>query len=174
MSPFHWQRYSKKPLSWWPKADLCVCRVQLFAIPWTVACQASLSTGFSRQKYWFGLPFPTPGDLPNQGSNSHLLHWKADSLLLHHLLILTKSNRKPSRELNIEDRRSLEAWVCLSTKVMSEVRVLVPPTYTIKNSITTSTINFGNMNVFHGPWQSERLWTERDFTTCEAIASGIN
>ena len=35
------------------------------ATPWTVAHQAPLSTGFSRQKYWSGLPFPSPGDLPN-------------------------------------------------------------------------------------------------------------
>ena len=35
------------------------------AIPWTVACQAPLSMGFSRQEYWSGLPFPSPGDLPN-------------------------------------------------------------------------------------------------------------
>ena len=35
--------------------------------PWTVACQASLSTGFSRQEYWSGLPFPPPGDFPDLG-----------------------------------------------------------------------------------------------------------
>ena len=39
--------------------------VQLFAIPWTVVYQASLSMGFSRQ--WSGLPFPSPGDLPDPG-----------------------------------------------------------------------------------------------------------
>ena len=39
--------------------------VQLFATPWTVAYQASPSMGFSRQEYWSGLPFPSPGDLPN-------------------------------------------------------------------------------------------------------------
>ena len=33
--------------------------------PWTVACQAPLSMGFPRQEYWSGLPFPSPGDLPN-------------------------------------------------------------------------------------------------------------
>ena len=33
---------------------------------WTVACQASLAMGFSREEYWNGLPFPPPGDLPNQ------------------------------------------------------------------------------------------------------------
>ena len=57
----------------------------------------------------------------------------------------------------IEDRRSLEARICLSIKAMGEVRVLIPPTYTTENPITTSTINFGNMSVFHGPRQSERL-----------------
>ena len=40
-------------------------RVRLFATPWTVAHQAPLSLGFSRQEYWSGLPFPSPGALPN-------------------------------------------------------------------------------------------------------------
>ena len=40
-------------------------RVRLFATPWTVARQASLSMGFSRQEYWSGLPLPSPGYLPN-------------------------------------------------------------------------------------------------------------
>ena len=39
--------------------------VLLFATPWTVAHQALLSTGFPRQEYWSGLPFPSPGDLPD-------------------------------------------------------------------------------------------------------------
>ena len=37
------------------------------ATPWTVACQAPLSVGFSRQEYWSGLPFPSPGDPSNPG-----------------------------------------------------------------------------------------------------------
>ena len=41
--------------------------MQLFATPWTVAHQASLSTGFPGQEYWSGLPFPPPGDLPDPG-----------------------------------------------------------------------------------------------------------
>ena len=36
-------------------------------IPWTIACQAPLSMGLSRQEYWRGLPFPSPGDLPDAG-----------------------------------------------------------------------------------------------------------
>ena len=42
-------------------------RVQLFSTPWTVAYQAPLSMGFSRQEYWSGLPSPPPGDLPHSG-----------------------------------------------------------------------------------------------------------
>ena len=41
--------------------------VQLFATPWTVAYQDPPSMGFSRKEYWGGLPFPSPGDLPNPG-----------------------------------------------------------------------------------------------------------
>ena len=44
--------------------------VQLFA---TVACQAPLPTGFSRQEYWSGLPCPPPGDLPNPGTEPESL-----------------------------------------------------------------------------------------------------
>ena len=42
-------------------------RVRLCATPWTVACQATLSMGFSRQEYWSGFPCPPRGDLPNPG-----------------------------------------------------------------------------------------------------------
>ena len=41
--------------------------VQLFVTPWTVTHQVSLSMGFPRQEHWSGLPFPSPGDLPNLG-----------------------------------------------------------------------------------------------------------
>ena len=42
-------------------------RVRLFATPWTLAFQAPLSVGFSRQEYWSEWPLPSPGDLPNPG-----------------------------------------------------------------------------------------------------------
>ena len=56
-----------------PKSRVCACvmshpsHVQLFTTLWTVAHQAPLSMGFSRQKYWSGLPCPLLGDLPNPG-----------------------------------------------------------------------------------------------------------
>ena len=54
------------------------------ATPWTVACQAPLSMGFSRQEYWSGLPLPSPGNLPNPGIEPGSPALKADSLLLSH------------------------------------------------------------------------------------------
>ena len=42
-------------------------RFQLFVTPWTVAYQAPQSMEFSKQEYWSGLPFPSPGDFPNPG-----------------------------------------------------------------------------------------------------------
>ena len=64
------------------KQLLLLSRVRLFAAPWAAAHQAPLSVELSRQEYWRGLPCPSPGDLPDQGSNPRLLHWQADSLLL--------------------------------------------------------------------------------------------
>ena len=54
--------------------------VQLFATPWTVAHQAPLSMGFSRQEYWSGLPFPSPGDLPDSGIKPGSPTLEADAL----------------------------------------------------------------------------------------------
>ena len=48
--------------------------------PWTVALQAPLSMGFCRQEYWSGLPFPSPGDLPNPGIEPGSPAWQADAL----------------------------------------------------------------------------------------------
>ena len=50
------------------------------ATPWTVACQAPLSMGFSRQEYWNGLPFPSPGDLPDPGMEHRSSALQAEAL----------------------------------------------------------------------------------------------
>ena len=55
-------------------------RVRLFVTLWTVALQAPLSVGFSRQEYWSGLPFPSPGDLPNPGIEPRSPALQADAL----------------------------------------------------------------------------------------------
>ena len=68
-------------------------RVQLFATPWTVAYQAPLSKGFSRQECWSGLPFPSSGDLPHcRQTLYHLSHQGSPFLLIilvkHHLVLI--------------------------------------------------------------------------------------
>ena len=62
-----------------PKKDstkLCPTLV----IPLTVTCQAPLSMGLSRQEYWSGLPFPSPGDLPNPGTEPRFPALQVDAL----------------------------------------------------------------------------------------------
>ena len=54
--------------------------VLLFVTPWTVAHQAPQSMGFSRQEYWSGLPFPSPGDLPCPGIEHRSPALQADAL----------------------------------------------------------------------------------------------
>ena len=55
-------------------------RVQLFATQWCVAYQAPQSMGFSRQEYWSGLPFPSPGDTPDPGNKPRSPILQADAL----------------------------------------------------------------------------------------------
>ena len=55
-------------------------RVRLFATPWTVAYQGPQSMEFSMQEYWSGLPFPSPGDLPNTGIEPGSPALQADAL----------------------------------------------------------------------------------------------
>ena len=57
--------------------------IQFFVTPWTVAHQAPLSVGFSRQEYWSGLPRPPPGDLPHPGIQPHL-PWRRKATALKH------------------------------------------------------------------------------------------
>ena len=55
-------------------------RVRLFRTPWTVAYQAPPTMGFSRQESWSGLPFPSPGDLPDSGIEPRSPSLQADAL----------------------------------------------------------------------------------------------
>ena len=62
---------------------LCSVMSDAFVMSWTVALQAPLSMEFSRQEYWSGLPFPSPGDLPSLGiepKSLRFLLWQVDSL----------------------------------------------------------------------------------------------
>ena len=63
---------------------ICLILSNSFVSPWTVAHQAPLSKGFSRQEYWSGLPFISPGDFPDPGIELVSLALADDSLLLSH------------------------------------------------------------------------------------------
>ena len=68
-------------ISWKSKVKVkSLSRVRLFATPWTIAHQAPPSMGFSRQEYWSGLPFPSPGDLPDPGIQPTSPALEADAL----------------------------------------------------------------------------------------------
>ena len=56
-------------------------RVRLFVTPWTITYQAPLSMGFSRQEYWSGVPFPSPGGLPDPGTEPRSPALQADALI---------------------------------------------------------------------------------------------
>ena len=71
------EAHSKWSVSHWVMADS-------FVTPWTVAHQTPLSMGFSRQEYWSGLPFPSPGNLSNPGIKPGSPALQADSLPLSH------------------------------------------------------------------------------------------
>ena len=66
------------------RAQLLDC-FQLFAAPWTVACQVPLSMEFSMQEYWSGLPFPSPAGIPDPGikTTSPTSPALADAILYH-------------------------------------------------------------------------------------------
>ena len=95
--------------------------VQLWGTVWTVARQAPLSMGFSRQAYCSGLPFPPLGIFPTQGSNLRvlcLLHWQADSWPLNHLGSPIQHSNCTRRETsgrkeNTRPHKNLHMNVCI-------------------------------------------------------------
>ena len=62
------------------ESEVTLSYVQLLGTPWTVGYEAPPSMGFSRQEYWSGLPFPSPGDLPDPGIEPRSPALQADAL----------------------------------------------------------------------------------------------
>ena len=79
-------------------------RVRLFATPWTVAYQAPPTMGFSRQEYWSGLPFPSPGDLPDPGIKPRSPTLQADALI-------SEPPGKPPEPLDEGERGEWKSWL---------------------------------------------------------------
>ena len=84
----------------------CFSHVQLFATPWTVACQAPLFMGFSRQEYWSELPFASPGDLPELGI-------KLESPVLQTVSLPSEPSGKPRNGGNPTNQKH-ESWASSS------------------------------------------------------------
>ena len=77
----HFQVLDKSPLSDHRRGSPSSnSHVWLLVTLWTIACQVPVSVGFSRQEYWSGLPFPSPGDLPDPGIKPRSPALQADSL----------------------------------------------------------------------------------------------
>ena len=88
-------------------------RVQLFATPWTVAYQAPLSLGFSRQEYSSGFPFPSPGDLPNPGTEPRSPALQADALP-------SEPPGKPSWQIDGEIMEIMRDFIFLGSKTTAD------------------------------------------------------
>ena len=108
--------------------------IQLFVTLWTVALQAPLSMGFSRQEFWSGLPSSPPEDLPNPGidpSLSYLLHWQAGSLPL------TPSGR-PYISVSTFFFLLCPKWVCRAGLIKTLISISRHSFYSAKNKCTFS------------------------------------
>ena len=101
-------------------------RVRLFATPWTVAHQTPLSMGFSRQEYWSGLPFPSPGDLPNPGIQPGSPALQSDALSSEPqfdlICLLTKKKKKKEKEKKDYKREALLTTMTLCSLGMENQR----------------------------------------------------
>ena len=84
-------------------SDLVSKSYPTLATPWTIACQAPLSMGFSRQEYWNGLPFPSPGDLLDPGiePESPALQVDSSPTELQGESIFGKYSHKNSNRVNL-------------------------------------------------------------------------
>ena len=116
-------------------------RVRLFATPWTVAYQAPQSMEFSRQEYWSGLPFPSPGHLPNPGIEPGSPPLQADALPSEPPGTLAKATPDNTEQPNVQPAPAQkEASTPTQLACRSPANLLqVPPTSTGVTSPTGRT-----------------------------------
>ena len=81
----HLQILTRCVIEWVSEWVKSLSRVRLFVTPWTIACQAPPSMGFSRQEYWSKLPLPSSRDLLHPGIKYRSSAWQMDSLPLSYL-----------------------------------------------------------------------------------------
>ena len=115
---------------------MSLSRLGLFVTPWTVADQTLPSVGFSRQEYWSGLPFPSPGDLPDPGTEPGPPALQADTL----------PSKPPGKNL-------LYSWVLLQknfTRTPTHLNVHISPwkTYVVKPKSYESPWNYRHIKFY--------------------------
>ena len=102
--------------------------VQLFATLWTIARQAPLSMGFSRQEYWSGWPFPSPGSLPDPGIEPSSPALQADSLPSPYEVPRLFESPLDCKEIQPVHPRGNQSWMFTRrTDVEAETPTLWPP-----------------------------------------------
>ena len=118
-------------------------RVRLFATLWTVAYQASPSMGFSRQEYWSGLPFPSPGDLPDSGIEPGSPALEADALtsepprkpFVPVIMVITKKQARTNLDSILKSRDiTLPTKVCLVKAMVFPVVMYGCESWTVKKA----------------------------------------
>ena len=124
----------------------------LTATSWTIAHQAPLSMGFSRQEYWSGLPFPSPGDLSDHGLNPCLLHWRQISYHLSH-----QGSPKPVAISKAKQESNFFPQ-------LMAVELLLTPSLCWPHSLVPWAVNPRNQPVLrqpNNPWQAGgRCWQQ--------------
>ena len=149
----------------------CFSHVQPIVTPWTIACQAPLSMGFSKQEYQSGLPCPPPGDLPNLGMEPTSPALQADSFLLSYqgspkidissvqlssvtqscLILSTPRTAAHQASLSITNSRSLLKLMSTEPVIPSNHLILCRP-FLLLPSIFPSIKVFSNESVLCIRW----------------------
>ena len=137
-------------------------RVRLFVTPWTVAHQAPLSVGFSRQEYWSGLPFPSPGDLPNPGIEPRSPALQADALTSeppgkpshHYLHYLHHSLTSGQKTGGIQSRLLTENWIKGLLSMAPHIRIR--PSFPFSQSLPSGSFHKPFSLLYH---REDRLKT---------------
>ena len=130
-------------------------RVRLFMTLWTIAKQAPLYMGFSRQEYWSELPCPPPGDFPEPGIEPTSLALQADSLLLSHRGS-PHALHAPSQLWQTEV--SLVIAKCLLRQNCPQLRTIVPGIWTHPVLEIYLVINDNTLDRHHNKMSFKKLF----------------
>ena len=157
------KNYENQSLPSYLSAQL-LSHVRLFVTPWTVAHQASLSMGFSRQEYWSGLSCPSPGDLPDPGIKPRSPALQADSLpslpqiqfnsvqsLSHVRLFTTPWIAARQASLSITNSRSSPKLMSIESVKPSSHLILCRPLFLLP-PIPPSIRGFSNESILRMRW----------------------